>query len=298
MKILSRILIGLVVLVAALFLMRNAIAKIAIEKGVHAATGMNLGVGSIDLDFGKTFVRAKDIQLFNPGNYREKVMVELPELYANYDLPGFFKGKVHLEDLAIDLKEVIVIRNEKGELNLNSLKPVKKAQTEKETSKPAAAKPAAGEARQGRPAGKAPALQIDRFHLKIGRVVFRDYSMFGSTLTKDFNVNIDKHYTNITDPNALVSLILVEALRNTTIGSLANFNFDSLKGMTGDVYEMSKKAAEDAMLQAQQGLTGVTEAITSPVETVQKTTGALTETTKDLTSNLRKIKLPFTKEDQ
>jgi hypothetical protein len=70
--------------------------------------------------------------------------------------------------------------------------------------------------------------------LKIGKVVYKDYSRGTEPFVQEFNVNLNERYSNITDPYKLVSLIVVKALWNTTIASLANFNLDGLKGTISD----------------------------------------------------------------
>ena len=60
---------------------------------------------------------------------------------------------------------------------------------------------------------------------------------------KEFNVNIDERYENITDPQSFVRLIIVKALKNTTIASLANFDIGKLqKGLTETVRKTAEKA--------------------------------------------------------
>jgi len=66
-------------------------------------------------------------------------------------------------------------------------------------------------------------------NLKIGKVIFKDYSNGIPPKVSEFNVNIDQRFENITDPQALAKLIIVKALMNTTIANLANFDLGSLK---------------------------------------------------------------------
>ena len=90
-----------------------------------------------------------------------------------------------------------------------------------------------------------PDIQIDLLALKIDRVIYKDYSKGGSPKVKEFNVNIDERYVDITDPQSLGRLIIVKALKNTTIASLANFDIGKLqKGLTETVRKTTEKALE------------------------------------------------------
>ena len=92
----------------------------------------------------------------------------MPEIYVKYDLPAIMGGTIHLPEVRIALDEFMVVKNEKGELNLNSLKVVqaqKKGSAEKEETKTGA---------------RMPKIQIDTLKLKIGKVIYKDYSVISN----------------------------------------------------------------------------------------------------------------------
>jgi len=109
----------------------------------------------------------------------------MPEIYVDYDLPAIFKGKVHLEEMRLNMNEFVVVKNEKGELNLDALKVV---QAQKEGKKPEA------KAKEG---GKIPEIQIDTLKLKVGKVVYKDYSGGGNPTVREFKVNLDEELANL-----------------------------------------------------------------------------------------------------
>jgi hypothetical protein len=167
-------------------------------------------------------------------------MLDMPEIYVDYNLPAVFKGKVHLEEMRIDMNEFIVVKNEKGELNLNSLKVV---QAQKEAEKP-----------ETKEKGKVPEIQIDNLELKIGKVVYKDYSEGGTPSVKEFNINLKEKYRNIKNPYALVSLIVVKALMNTTIASLIDFDLGELQSTISDTLLTAQKVAEEAREKAEEAI--------------------------------------------
>ena len=97
-----------------------------------------------------------------------------------------------------------------------------------------------------------PELQIDVLELKIGKVVYKDYSKGTPPKVREFNVNIDERFENITNPRTFITLIIVKALKNTTIARLTNFNLgalqediaEKLKETTRKVVETADKAIE------------------------------------------------------
>ena len=95
-----------------------------------------------------------------------------------------------------------------------------------------------------------PELQIDLLRLKIGKVVYKDYSGSASASIKEFNVNIDESYKNITDPSALVRLLVFKALTKTTIANLINFDMgllgESIPNIAGEAVGVAAGAVEKA----------------------------------------------------
>ncbi len=268
MKKLPGIIIGILVVVLLLSMGKDMIIKAAVESGTQMVTGLKLSMQSFQVGAMKSLVGIKGLTLFNPKGYLDKVMLDMPEIYVKYNLPDIIKGTIHLEDMRINLKEFTVVKNEKGELNLNSLKVVKEQK----------------EGKKQQEKGKVPPMKIDNLELKIGKVIYKDYSKGGAPSVREFNVNINEKYSNITNPNALVALIMVKALTNTTISSLTNFDLKGLQGTVSDTLAKAEKIAAGAAVEAEKMVTQATakttQAVEKTTETVKKTAEGLTEVLK------------------
>jgi hypothetical protein len=219
----------------ALFIAKNMIIKTSVTTGVRAMTGLKLNIRSMNVGVFKSLIGINELQLHNPQGFEDKFMVDLPEIYVDYNLGAIMGGKVHLEEVRLHLKEFIVVKNEAGELNLDSLRVVKEAEDVEETKKSDTEKEKT----------EMPDIQIDLLTLKIDKVIYKDYSKGTSPKVKEFNVNIDERYVDITNPQSLGRLIIVKALKNTTIARLANFDIGKLqKGLTETVRKTAAKAVE------------------------------------------------------
>jgi hypothetical protein len=228
-----------------LSLSKDFFVKVGVEKGAKAVTGLSLKISRFNVGIIKTLVNINNLRLYNPAGFKDKIMLEMPEIYVDYNLGSIMKGKVHLEEMRIDLKEFYVVKNETGELNLDSLKAIKTQRAGKKSA-----------AKEG---GKGPEIQIDELELKIGKVIYKDYSRGSSPSVKEFNINIDERYKDIDDPNALVSLIVVKALMNTTIASLTNFDLGGLKGTLSDTLSSAQKVVGETAVKAQKAIEDTTE---------------------------------------
>ena len=275
MKKLLTLLIGILAILLVLSFVKDVIVKTSVEKGVEFVTGLPLRMRSLNVGIIRTLVEIRNLRLFNPKGYSDKVMLDMPEIYVDYDLPAVFKGKIHLEEMRINMREFTVVKNEKGELNLDSLKVV---QAQKDSRAP-----------REKEKGKIPEIQIDALELKIGKVIYKDYSKGGAPSIKEFNVNLNERYENITNPYSLVSLIVVKTLMNTTIAGLADFDLKGLQGTISDTLASAQKMATEAVAQAQEVMTQTQQkaqkAIEETQEAIQKKAEELKET----------FKLPFNK---
>lgn len=282
MKLLMRLVMFLVVAMVVLVLARNVVVKAAAEGGVRAVTGMPLSIGKFDLGLSKTLVDIENLVVTNPAGFHDTALVDIPKILVDYNLSDILKGKVHLENLKFDMKQFTVVKNEKGELNLDRLKALQG------TQKPSAQTPG----QEPKAPAKAMPIQIDMMHLKIGKVVFVDYSS-GTASTKEFLINLDQSYQNITDLNSVVRLIVLKAMMSSGISNLVNFDIGGLEGtLTGAFNTSTKMAAQAAAksLDALKTAAGDPSAIAGQAGGMFKgTTGAVENTAKEVTGSVKNV---------
>ena len=230
-------------------LAKDLIIKVVVEKGVEVVTGLRLSTGSFNVGIFRPVVSIKNLKVYNPKGFEDPLMVDAPEIYVDYDLLSMIGGNAHLKEVRFNLAQFTVVKNRAGQLNLDALKLV----AAQKQGKPSATK-----------AGKAPQIRIDKLSLKIGKVVYKDYSSGGAPSVREFNVNIDETYTNIDNPATLVSLIVVKALMNTSIANLANFDISGLSGSISD----KLSGAQNAVASAQKTAAEAEETVKKTADTL------------------------------
>jgi len=266
MKKLLITLIVIALIVGGVSVFKDLIIKVSVEKGVEVITGLKIKMQSLRVGIINTNLDISGLRIFNPQGYADRMMLNMPFIYVDYDLPPIIKGKIHLEDMSIHLEEFMVVKNEKGELNLNSLKTVK---VQKEGKK------AEAQAKE-----KLPETQIDSLKLKIDRVVYKDYSRGGKPYVKEYYININEKYENINDPYSLVSLIVVKALIKTNIANLTDFDLQMLQRSVDDVLNTAQQVVGMAAEKTGEAIKATTqkteEAVKGTTETIKKTTEGIT----------------------
>ncbi len=261
-KVLILLVVVFVVIIAALFIGKNIVAKTAITSGVKAVTGLEMDIGSMNVGIMNTLIGINNLKLYNPADYSDRVMIDMSEIYVDYDLRAFLKRNAHLEEVRINLNKLTVIKNRNGKLNIDSLKVVR---DDKKSKEPEEKKKADK---------KKTEIKIDTLDLKIGKVAYKDFSKGKKPIVLEYNVNLHEKFYNITDVNEIGKLILVKALSKTDIANLAGFALDSLQ--------------KDVL-----GLVGKAPILGKPIQDVgEKAVDTLKETAEELKKTL---KLPFGK---
>jgi len=245
MKIIGKIFFFLLIIIVLVVVARNVVVKVAVERGVEAMTGLPLRMKKLDIDFDKTSIQIEELKILNPKNFPDRVMLDMPEIYVNYDFPGFLKKKVHLKEIRINLKEFLVVVNKEGEVNLNSLKsPQKKREP-----------PVKKEEKKTPP----PEQQIDTLVLKIGQVVLKDYSQGGEPSIQTFKININETFYNIKDVNSIVPIIKYKALKNAGIAAILGIDLGPLKDAVAGALKGAKDLATDTIKETTEILKQTTE---------------------------------------
>ena len=251
-KILIRVMIGIaigiVILGAALVLARNQIIKAGAGATIRAISGVDLKIGTLDIGLFNSEVMIKDLKLFNPAGFPEKLMMDMPELYVKYDLPSIMKGVIHLPELRVDLKEFVVVKTPDGAINVNSL-----------------------QALQPKGEGKPPQIQIDMMELNIGTVVYKESRANAAPRVTEFKIDLHERYQNISDPNVLVGLIVSKALRNTAIAGISGTLRNSERlvgGAAGLVIQSGKKVTQGALKAADTVVGTATKTISGTLDKI------------------------------
>ena len=221
-----KILIGLFIVLVLLFVGSGFIARIAVSTGVKAVTGLRLEIRRLQVGLFQNHLAVGEMKLYNPNGFSDRIMVDLPVLEGDYDLGGFLRGQTHLQKLDLYLREMVVVKNKEGQLNLNSVTAVQKSQTQAQQGR---------KEQKPKPSG---GFLIDELHLRVGKVIYKDYSRGGTPAVQEFEINIDEHYSHVTDPTALGALIVSRALFKTTIAQLAQFNMEDLNRQIGNVFQL------------------------------------------------------------
>lgn len=193
--------------------------KSAMIIGIKKITGTSVRINRFSFSLFRQAIEIKGLKFYHPRGYPKAVMVDMPRVGLKYDLFALFRRKVHLHSVEVDLKELVVIKNNEGQLNVDALKV---AQRKEERSAEKTKKVSQ----------KLIAMQVDELILSIGKVVYKDFSKsVDKPSIQVFELNVkERKYKNIVSAQQLIALVLVESMKPTAIKGAKIYGAATLLG--------------------------------------------------------------------
>ena len=207
----------IVIIAAVIFslgIFKDQVLKALITAGASTTLGAPVHIDGFSLSLLNQSVKIKGFKIYQPKGYPKGLLLDMPVIAADYDLSALLKGKARFPSVELNLREVVIVKNEAGEFNVDSLAV---------SDKPAAA-PKKGQA-------KNMPFRIDTLKLNLGRVVSKDYSGGGAPSIKVMELNIDRAYKNITSAQQLIGLIIVESMKSAAIRGAKIYGAAGLAGV-------------------------------------------------------------------
>ncbi|MFH1791307.1 MAG: hypothetical protein ABH885_04920 [Candidatus Omnitrophota bacterium] len=249
----AAVLCGLVILIV----FKNIIIRFSAEHIVEHITGLQLRMESLKVGILKPVIDIRGLRLMNPPGYEDKQMMDMPEFYVDYDLHSVLEGKPHFRHLGINLEQFTVVKNAKGELNLNALTAVK--------DDSAAAKAPSQKSRFP--------VRIDILDLRIGKVVYKDYSKGSKPQVQEFPININQRFTDISDGYSVVRILIVKALKNTAIAQLTDLPMRIMEGDVSGILSGAQNIVGSSVLKTLDMTKGVSATLGGGAVTATKAMG-------------------------
>ena len=236
-KLLVRIFVVLVALVVVAFLCRNFIARKAVEVGVKQVTGFPLEIGSVDLGVFGGRLEVQNLKLMNPAEFPEKAFVDLPLLRVDYHTLSMLSGSPHIQEVAVNVTEVVLVKNAKGETNAQVL------QAKVTPASSGSSQPGGDKSPKTEPSGGAH-YRVDLVRVHIGTVRILDYSKGTKPTEKNITLNKDVVFKDVNESTSITALVM-----RTVFGQVGAVAGDLVKGLGG-----ATKGATDTLQKTSQGL--------------------------------------------
>jgi uncharacterized protein involved in outer membrane biogenesis len=229
-KLFVRLVLVLLALLVVLFLCRNFVARKSVEVGVKQLTGFPLEIGGVDLAVFRGQFGVENLKLMNPPEFAEKNFVDLPLFRVDYHTISMLTGTPHIKELVVNVKEVVIVKNEKGVTNADLIQ--------------AKLTPAKSEGAEPKPQSeKKTEYRVDLVRVYVGTVVQKDYSK-GKLVERRVTMNREIVLKDVTESSSLSALVM-----KAVLGPVGDVAGDLMKGAGGAL-----KSTGDAMRKTTEGI--------------------------------------------
>jgi len=197
----------LMLVLALIFVLAiDRIAEIAVEKAWERTLGTKMDIGRVQVDLLEASIDMRNVKFYNPEGFQTELMADAPTIYLDFSPMKLVKKEFYMDKFELYIRELDVVRNSEGKVNLDLLEPVK---DKKEGISALEAE-----------SGPVTDMGIGVFRLKADRAFYRNYTRPPEERITVFEVNIDEEYYNIRDPYTLVRLIIARVLNNTEMSGI------------------------------------------------------------------------------
>lgn len=184
----TSIVLGLIIVLVILATVKDRIIKSAIEIASKQVMGVDTVIDQFSLNIIKQSVSIKGLRLYQPDSFPEGIFIDITEINTSCKVSALLSKKIHIPRLVLNLKEVILIKDKSGNLNVDALN------IDKEMVKID--------------------FQIDEMTLTIDKVIYKKYGQDDKPVIKAYDIGIkDKKYENITSPEQLATKIVGTVLK-------------------------------------------------------------------------------------
>jgi len=112
---------GVILLLLAGIFCLDPILKGVTERRLRRQTGLEASIGELTLSLRSASLCIRDLKLYNPKEFGGSVLVDIAEFSFTLDAPAVRSGKLHFRQIHFHLREIHVVRNQQGRVNLQAL---------------------------------------------------------------------------------------------------------------------------------------------------------------------------------
>jgi len=183
----SAVLVGLLLLIAATLIFRDAIFRIILTQRLRHEFGVRVEIGELKTGLGSTVVHVRGFKVFNAPEFGSGLLTEVPEFFAQFDTEPLSERVIRLKELRVNLAEFNVVRNADGRTNLDKIEKAWRERIRRKKKKERLRWDFGG---------------IDQLQVSLGKVGFTD--LHRPTLDRQFHLDLrDEKAVNLKDEEQL-----------------------------------------------------------------------------------------------
>jgi len=211
------------------------IIKFSLSYALKTITGIELETKTFNVGIIDPVIDITGLKLMNPKTYRDRVMMDMPRVYARYDLKALLKGKVHFYKMILDCKDFHVVKKAKGVFNTHVFRKFNRldkyipwktsdesVQEEKEPIK----------------------IAVDDLEIRLGIVYSKDYSKGDPPKEKKYKMHIDASFIDLDDAYPVVENLISRTLKDRQIANITGVSMQGIEGSVSGAFSTATSTFE------------------------------------------------------
>ena len=195
---------------------KDLLVKFMVPPMASKILGATVHLDNFSMNIVTSRVSIDGLRIDNPEGFPLSTMVDVDHVHIAYDIPALLGGKLHLPLTDISLRQITLVRNERGKLNVKELNILEMKQ--KNNTMPMA---------------------LDEVRLNVGKIILLDYTKGNPPKETQVQTGLNhKVYRHITNPAQLAGAIFLDM---TGVSRVAGLAVDIIKDVGGDTKGIGKR---------------------------------------------------------
>lgn len=200
-RIIAVLTLAFLVTTAILSLTKEVVIRHWVREAFKQQLNLQVKTQEIYISLFRPRLTFEGFYILNPAGFGDQWLANAADVIVDYELSDLFRWKFKINKMKLDLLEINIVKNAKGEINLNSIEEPKDLRS------------------------KSPDLFIATLDLAIRRVTYQDLAAGVPVKVYDLNLK-DLEFQNIEDLSGLSRLIAVKVLERIGLGQLGMTSAD------------------------------------------------------------------------
>jgi hypothetical protein len=108
-------------LMISLLVCKDTIIRLLTQRKIRQETGMNVEIGEMRLGLASSSLLIRNFRIYNTPEFGGGVFLNIPEIFVQMDPEKSSANGLRFKELHFNLAELNVVKNRKGELNVDSI---------------------------------------------------------------------------------------------------------------------------------------------------------------------------------
>ena len=96
--------------------------KVATTTAITEVTGAPASIRRLSLGIVKQSLDIQDFKIYNPQGFGEGVLADISLIHVDANLFALLKKNLRFEEIVLDIKEILIVKDKEGNLNVDALK--------------------------------------------------------------------------------------------------------------------------------------------------------------------------------